>query len=194
MSDFVYAVPSEYPTHPNTSPERAAVQLEDFLTSVAAEQVQRTVEQLDARLMASRAALALIEERIEAISKSVFLPLAEVQNLSTNMDLAQKELERARRAVTDAYQRKTVLEDERKVAEAVVAISDAAKGANDHERKYKLPVALAADGDYMTIANAARQAVFDHEEAQGIYDLAEKKHQACRAVLELYAGWLNSLS
>lgn len=192
MSDFVYAIPDEYPTHPNPAPDRAAVQLEDFLNSVAAAQVQRTVEQLDARLLASRAALALIEERIETISKSVFLPLAEAQNLSVNMDLAQKELERARHAVTDAYQRKVALEDERKVAEAVVLMR--VEGKNEAERKANGTVALASDADYRQIADAARQAVFDHEEAQGIYDLMEKKHQASRAVLELYAGWLRSLS
>lgn len=192
MSDFTYTMPGEYPTHPNTSPERAAVQLEDFLNSVAAEQVQRTVEQLDARLMGSRAALALIEERIEAISKSMFLPLSEVQNLSTNMDLAQKELERARHALSDAYQRKVALEDERKVAEAMVLMR--VEGKNEAERKANGTVALASDADYQSIFDAARQAVFAHEEAEGNFAVAEKKHQASRAVLELYAGWLRSLS
>lgn len=194
MSDFTYQFPDEAPTHPNTSPARAAVQLEDFLSSVAAEQVARTVETLDARLLGSRSALAILEERLEAISRSVFVPIEEVRSLESTMHQAQDALAEARNRVTDAYQRKVALEDERKVAEVVVAMSDDAKGSNDAERKAKLARALATNGDYMIIANAARQAMFDHEEAQGIYDLAEKKHQAIRGVLDLWSGWLRATS
>lgn len=192
MSDFVYAVPDEYPTHPGAG--RAAVQLEDWLNGVAAAAIQAAVEQFDAKLVLLRSEAALLDERLQAMSSTTFLPLAEVLNLSTNMDLAQKELANARDLMTGAYQRKVLAEDERKVAEAVVALSEDAKGGNDHERKYKLAQCLGTDGDYRQVASVARQAEFLYEELQGEYAVAEKKHQACRAVLELYAGWLNSLS
>lgn len=190
MSEFTYTMPSEYPTHPNTSPARAAVQLEDFLSSVAAEQVARTVEVLDARLMGGKAALALIEERLEAISRSVFVPVEEVRSLESTMHEAQRVLEQTRRAVSDTYAAKVALEDERKVAEAQVLIH--VEGKNEAERKANGTLALATDGDYTAIANAARQATFEWEEAQGDYDLAEKKHQAIRGVLDLWSGWLRA--
>ncbi len=190
MSDFVYAIPDEYPTHPNTSPARAAVQLEDFLSSVAAEQVARTVETLDAQLMGTRAALALIEERLEAISRSVFVPIEEVRSLESTMHQAQDQLADARRRLSDAYAAKMALEDSRKVAEAQVMAG--VEGKNETERKANFTLALAADGDYRQVYSAYMTAVLDHERAQGDYDLTEKKHQAIRGVLDLWSGWLRA--
>lgn len=192
MSDFVYAVPNEYPTHPNTSPARAAVQLEDFLSSVAAEQVARTVETLDARLLGSRSALAILEERLEAISRSVFVPIEEVRSLESTMHEAQRILEQTRRAVSDTYAAKVALEDSRKIAEAQVMAG--VEGKNETERKANLTLALASDGDYRAVYGAYMTATLDHERAQGDYDAAEKKHQAIRGVLDLWSGWLRATS
>jgi hypothetical protein len=184
----------EYPTHPNTAPERASIALDEFLSAIVSDAIGKAVADIEAQITGTRYAANELSQYIAKVSGETFLPLAEIQNLSVNMDLAQRELAQARTALSDAYRRKTIMEDERKAAEAVVATSEAAKGSNDPERKAKLALALATDGDYRLVSNAARQAVFGHEEAQGVYDTCEKKHQASRAVMELYAGWLRAMA
>lgn len=182
----------QYPTHRVGSPSPAAVAVEEFLNKVASDAVSATIAEFDARVTSLRVLANEVEARLTAVSGQTFVPLDEVQNLLVNMDLAQRELADARRALSDAYQAKVTLEDERKTAEAMVATR--VEGRNESERKTSLALLLASDGDYRQVANAARQAVFEHEERQAAFDLAEKQHQAQRAVMELYASWLRAMS